>query len=47
MTKHLWCWGDIISADLADKAVCAEQRRAAIKAEKAANDHAGKDPVAA
>ena len=34
MTKQLWCWGDIISPELADKALCAEQRRAEAKAGK-------------
>lgn len=27
MTKHLWCWGDIISPELAEKALCAEAER--------------------
>lgn len=34
MTKHLWCWGDIINPDLADQALYAEQRRAEAKAGK-------------
>lgn len=27
MTKHLWCWGDIINPELAEKALCAEAER--------------------
>ena len=49
MTKHLWCWGDIINHELADKALCAEAEREAGRARKHANDsrEAKPDPVAA
>lgn len=46
MTKHLWCWGDIINPDLADKALCAEKAREQGRADLLRNerDH---DPVPA
>lgn len=49
MTKQLWCWGDIISPELADKALCAEQAREESRARKHANDSREEksDPVAA
>lgn len=49
MTKHLWCWGDIINPDLADKALCAEEARTKSRASKHANDTCEEkpDPVAA
>lgn len=49
MTKHLWCWGDIINPELAEKALCAEAARDKGRIGKHANDaHDVKpDPVAA
>lgn len=49
MTKHLWCWGDIISPELADKALCAEEARDKGRSVRHANDQgeAKPDPVAA
>ena len=43
MTKHLWCWGDIISPELADKAMCAEAVRADGRTKRADNAQAA-DP---
>ncbi|WP_324261395.1 hypothetical protein U4960_14910 [Altererythrobacter sp. H2] len=31
MAKHVWCWGDIINPDLADRALCADREREARK----------------
>lgn len=40
MTRHQWCWGDIISPELADKALCAEAARAKGRTNRAENAHA-------
>ncbi|MFN4114053.1 MAG: hypothetical protein ACK4GD_08940 [Sphingomonadaceae bacterium] len=49
MTKHVWCWGDIINPELADKALCAEAARSERRSNKSANDSndSKPDPVAA
>jgi hypothetical protein len=46
MTKHLWCWGDIINPDLADKALCAEQARERSRADLLRSER-DRDPVSA